>query len=351
MENLRSLSPCILPPSTPLRDDVFYGAIDLGSSTCRLMITEKKGTSLKTVTLFSRFVRLGEGIAHSPVLTEDAMDRALRALAECTAKLQKNSRPVVLRAVATEAVRRALNKDHFLNLVDTHTGISLDIISKQEEANLVVRGCANLLNTDIPYALIFDIGGASTEIMWAQVFPSQMPKILDWISLPFGVVTVAETHRTDAARDYQLLRQHVMNTLEDFTERNHIPRAVENHKVQILGASGTATTIVAIDQRMHYYDRPKIDGTKLSYNVIMQVIKEVQMMSDTQRNTHRCIGFSRGELVLGGFAILEALCDLWPVGELIVADRGVREGIVTELAFGNDSSMAYQPYESEPMAA
>lgn len=327
-----------------------YAAVDLGSNTCRLLVARRLGHRLETIETFSRFVRLGQGVSQSNVLSKEAIQRTFQALTQCADRIQHHA-PIAMRAVATDAVRRALNKEEFLTYVEKNTGISLEVIPQDQEAELALRGCANLLDPSYPYSLVFDIGGGSTEIMWVRLTPCQSPHILDWVSLPFGVVTLTEDHNTHQAHDYRLIRERTRHFLEDFTMRNNISEQILNNQVQILGTSGTATTVVALHQGLRRYERSRIDGEKVKYADIHKVIKIVQMMSEEERNSDRCIGVGRGDLVLGGLAILEGICDIWPIGEMKVADRGVREGIIAELAFGKNSSFVYEPYEAPKAAA
>ena len=326
-----------------LKEEGPYAAIDLGSNTCRLLIARRINNCLEPLEVLSRFTRLGQGISKSNFLSDEAMDRSVKALEQFIQKIQRY-RPLKLYAVATEAVRRAKNKTMFLERVKNQLGLTMHAISQREEARLALKGCANLLNPNIPYALVFDIGGASTEVMWIQQSANEGPVIIDWLSLPFGVVTLMEDYHTDHAADYRAIRENTFQSLEDFTQKYNIHSHILANQVQILGTSGTATTAVAIHHNLKRYERTKIDGMKIHYKEIRDVIKMVQMMTYEERNFNRCIGIGRGDLVLGGLAILEGIFDSWPVGEMTVADRGVREGIVTELAFGQESSFTYKPY-------
>jgi exopolyphosphatase/guanosine-5'-triphosphate,3'-diphosphate pyrophosphatase len=327
-----------------------YAVIDLGSYTCRLLVVSRWEHCLETIEVFSRFTRLGEGISRSNLLSEEAIARTTQALVQCANRIQQHA-PIAMRAVTTEAVRRAQNKDDFLKHIRKNTGISLEIISQEQEAKFALKGCAGLLDSSYPYGLVFDIGGGSTEITWVLQKTGCAPEVLDWISLPFGVVTIAEDYYTDQANDYRLVRENTCNLLENFTERNNIRQYILENQVQILGTSGTATTALALHQGLKRYERTKIDGMMFKYPDIYKVIKIVQMMSTQERNYNRCIGIGRAELVLGGLAILEGLCNIWPVGVMKVADRGVREGIATDIAFGKDSPLVYEPYERLEVAA
>ncbi len=327
-----------------------YAAIDLGSNTCRLLIARRVDQTLEPLEVVSRFTRLGQGISQTNFLLDEAMDRSVQALEQFTHKIQQY-RPLKLYAVATEAVRRAKNKNYFLQRIKDQLGLTLHAISQLEEARLALKGCANLLDPNIPYALVFDIGGASTEAMWVKQSANEGPVMIDWISLPFGVVTLTEDYHTDRAHDYRVIRENTSKGLEEFSRHYNIQNHILANQVQVLGTSGTATTVVALHHDLKRYERLKIDGMKIQYAQISHVIKMVQMMSSEERNFNRCIGVGRGDLVLGGLAILEGMFDIWPVGKMTVADRGVREGIIAELAFGKSSSFVYKPYHHLEAAA
>src|SRR5712691_9646752 len=183
----------VAPP--PRRRLPSYAALDLGTNNCRLLIARRAGSGFRVVDAFSRIVRLGEGLAATGRLSEAAMARTLEALRICAGKI--GQRKVASgRYVATEACRRAENCTAFLARVQEAIGIELEIISTAEEARLVVAGCAPLLHPRIPYAIVFDIGGGSTEIVWLRQATPRDPQsrleILGSVSLPFGVVTFTE---------------------------------------------------------------------------------------------------------------------------------------------------------------
>src|SRR5579872_1264970 len=177
-----------------------FAALDLGTNNCRLLVARPApwghGGGFRVVDAFSRIVRLGEGLEATGALSEAAMARTLDALKVCAGKITQR-RVCAGRSVATEACRRAANCGEFLARVRDEVGLELEIISTAEEARLVVSGCAPLLHPRLPYAIVFDIGGGSTEIVWLHHGRRQggrpaRPEIHGSISLPFGVVTFTE---------------------------------------------------------------------------------------------------------------------------------------------------------------
>ena len=310
-----------------------YGAIDLGTNNCRLLIARPSGQGFRVTTSYSHIVRLGEGLSENGYLSDSAMDRTIVALTTCSERL-KSFGVIKSRSIATEACRRAKNCDEFLARIENRIGLKMETITSNEEARLALRGCQNLLNPTQPYALVFDIGGGSTEIIWAKRGIKNFD-ILDVLSLPLGVVTLAEEWATPRSNNdnYQEMRHYVALKLPIFCKRNNIKQKIKEKKVQMLATSGTATTLGAVHLKLNYYDRSLIDGLNLTFEELDHATKKLTEQNYLNRSKIPCIGDERAELVIPGCAILEAICKRWPVGKLRVADRGLREGILLELMF------------------
>lgn len=315
-------------------------AIDLGTNSCRLLVARVEGQTFRVIDSFSRVVRLGEGLQATNLLTEDAIDRTVEALKICKTKITQNNVEIV-RAVTTEACRRAGNSDILVQRVLNETGITLEVITPNEEGRLALSGCAGIINSRIPYAIAFDIGGGSTEIMWLRINePRRLHRrrypiieVLDCISLPYGVVTLSDYYKTTPGDKsvYHDIRKEISARLIDFSHQNGIYNQLEKRRMQMIGTSGTVTTLAAINMGLEKYDRRLIDGVFLEVHDIHNICKTIVDMSLEERSLHPCIGTGRSDLVIMGTAILEGICDTWPVQKLRVADRGVREGILIEL--------------------
>jgi len=315
-------------------------AIDLGTTSCRLLIARPEGTSFRVVDSFSRVVRLGEGIQANNRLQPSAITRTFEALKICRDKIAKYNVSKI-RAVTTEACRRAENSAELLDRAREELNIDIEVITPFEEARLALSGCAAILNPGIPYAVAFDIGGGSTEIIWLKLMPpfksqrSRIPviEVIDCISLPFGVVTLSEIYGTRFSDFgiYQDLRKKVADEVRHFTSKNSIHAHIQNGQVQMAGTSGTVTTIGALHLNLPKYDRRFIDGLFLQLQDIHQISSQLLAMSHLERAQSPCIGPGRADLVLMGTAILEGICDVWDLPHLRVADRGVREGILMDL--------------------
>jgi exopolyphosphatase/guanosine-5'-triphosphate,3'-diphosphate pyrophosphatase len=317
-----------------------YAALDLGTNNCRLLIARRAGTGFRVVDAFSRIVRLGEGVAASGGLSDAAMDRTLEALRVCAGKIA-HRHVAAGRYVATEACRRAANCGTFLDRVREELGIELEIISTAEEARLVVTGCAPLLHPRIPYAIVFDIGGGSTEIVWLrhQRVRGAYPRldILGSTSLPFGVVTFTERFGGVEVSPaiYRAMIAEAEAALAPFEREHGIRREVRARQVQMLGSSGTVTTLAGVNLSLPRYIRALVDGSMLTFDQIDIVSRHLARLDLEGRAANPCVGRERADLVLSGCAILDAICATWPVGRLRVADRGIREGILYDLMRGD----------------
>ncbi len=328
-------SPAAYAPLRPThRSGDTYAALDLGTNNCRLLVARGAGRGFRVIDAFSRIVRLGEGLAATGVLSEAAMARTIEALKVCAGKVARR-RVTQARYVATEACRRAANCAEFVGRVHADTGIAIEIISTHEEARLVVAGCAALLDRRVPYACVFDIGGGSTELVWLSLphDPRGMPRVEGFISLPHGVVTLSDRYggREVTAEIYAAMVAEMRSALLPFEERYGIAARIDRGEVQMLGSSGTVTTLAGINLQLPRYNRAIVDGSVLTFDCVHTLSQRLAEMSYAARAAHPCIGGERADLVLAGCAILEAICRLWPVGRLRVADRGIREGILLSL--------------------
>ncbi|MCB2077777.1 MAG: Ppx/GppA family phosphatase [Novosphingobium sp.] len=314
-----------------------YAAIDLGTNNCRLLIARPSGENFVVIDAFSRVVRLGEGLAQSGQLSDRAMDRALSALNVCADKLMRRN-VYLARSVATEACRRARNGERFIERVRDETGIALDIISAREEARLAVLGCHVLLEPGLGPALIFDIGGGSTELVLIESTDT-VPRILDWLSVPWGVVSLTESCEPEGddfasrAARYAQMRQIVSDSFAEFSERLDGVRtkAAEEGSLRLLGTSGTVTTLASLHLDLPQYDRRAVDGLIVPSESMRSISTRLSGMAVSERRELPCIGRERADLVVAGCAILEAILDIWPAERLGVADRGIREGILRSL--------------------
>ncbi|MBY0407899.1 MAG: Ppx/GppA family phosphatase, partial [Rickettsiales bacterium] len=319
-----------------------FAALDLGTNNCRLLVAsvDQEGAggvpAIRVFDSFSRVVRLGEGVSATGQLSPDAMDRTLQALKACQKKLSKYQ-VTHARFVATEACRRAANGQEFLNRVEAETGLTIDIISSEEEARLAFLGCSSLLTKASDRAIVFDIGGGSTELMWVDVEclrqNTQAKPILDWLSVGFGVMNLADKFGGSdfAEMAFSDMVAFLQEQFRTFDVANQISDTIGDAPVQLLSTSGTVTTLAAIHLDLPRYDRSRIDGITLKVSDIRATVQRLLAMRPSGRFNHPCIGPDRADFIISGCAIFEAISSLWPTGHITIADRGVREGIILSL--------------------
>ena len=318
-------------------DAPLYAALDLGTNNCRLLVASPtRPGQFRVVDAFSRIVRLGEGLSATGRLSDNAMDRAVEALKICRDKLagKKIRRS---RLIATEACRSASNGEAFLERVLAETGLELEIVDRQTEARLAVSGCGTLVTRETDAVVLFDIGGGSSEIALIDVSRRRSPRlaehIMAWTSLPVGVVTLAERFggRNVTQESFESMVSHVTDLLAQFAERQCLGNLTASPRFHLLGTSGTVTTLAGIHLGLDRYDRRRVDGMWMGADDVTQMTNRLLSWDFDARVANPCIGADRADLVLAGCAILDAIRKVWPSEKLLVADRGLREGILTEL--------------------
>ncbi len=314
-----------------------YAALDLGTNNCRLLIaTPTPSGGFRVVEAYSRIVRLGEGLGQSGRLSEQAMDRAMAALKVSGEKVRRR-RVVKFRAIATQACRIAANGQAFVNRVANETGVKLQIIPPQEEAKLSVTGCLNLLDYKYEAALVVDVGGGSTELSWVDLkaaVPGRTPPVRAWLSVPIGVVTLAERFPEGEVATEGWFRQmvdHVKAEILAFKRADPMRDLFEADRAHLVGTSGAITSLAGMHLRLPRYDRNRVDGIWMSRDQCDAAAGGLLALSAAERAAQPCIGPDRADLVLAGAAILQAVQEAWPCSRVRVADRGLREGILLSL--------------------
>ncbi|MHB2265492.1 Ppx/GppA phosphatase family protein [Aliihoeflea sp. PC F10.4] len=314
-----------------------YAALDLGTNNCRLLVAiPGRNGQFRVIDAFSRIVRLGEGLAASGRLSDGAMDRAVEALKVCADKL-RNRRLKRVRLIATEACRSAANGAEFIARVKRETGLALEIIDRKTEARLAVSGCGSLVERETKGVVLFDIGGGSSEIALIDLSRHRTPRlanhIVSWTSLPVGVVSLSERfggqHVTREI--FEAMVEDVAGMLTGFEGRDRLSHVLSEDGFHLLGTSGTVTTLAGIHLGLERYDRRRVDGLWLQNAEVDTMIATLLDWEFEKRVANPCIGADRADLVLGGCAILEAIRRVWPSNRLRVADRGLREGMLSEL--------------------
>lgn len=320
-------------------DRQLYAALDLGTNNCRLLIARPEHRGFRVVDAYSRIVRLGEGVGANKLLSDAAMDRSIDALANCHRKLAERG-VQRSRLIATEACRAAENGAEFIERVQAETGLVLEIVDRETEARLAVAGCVSLVDQEAEGVILFDIGGGSSEIVWLDLRNRCGARgyaltrfIRSWVSLPVGVVNLAERHGGVHVTPeiFEAMVDDVADHLQAFNLGDELTQAICDGDVHMLGTSGTVTTLAGVHFGLKRYDRRRVDGAWMEDSQVSAMIDRLRDMPYEERVDNPCIGADRADLVLAGCAILEAIRRRWTCSRLRVADRGLREGILTEL--------------------
>ncbi|MEO8812089.1 MAG: Ppx/GppA phosphatase family protein [Caulobacteraceae bacterium] len=321
-----------------------FAALDLGTNNCRLLIATPTARGFRIIDAFSRIVRLGEGLNQSGRLGAGAMERALGALTICADRIARRGASRV-RAVATQACRAAANGQQFIDEVAARTGLRLAIISPKEEARLSVIGCLDLLDREAEAALVLDVGGGSTELSWVdltapgldagprRVAHWRLP-IKAWLSVPIGVVTLAERFPEAAAGGigwYRAMVEAMKAEVSRFHRADALRETFANGHAHLVGTSGAITSLAGLHLDLPRYDRGRVDGLWMTRAQCDAVTDRLTAMTPAERAAQPCIGPDRADLVLAGAAILQAVQELWPCERVRVADRGLREGLLLSL--------------------
>ena len=311
-----------------------YAALDLGTNNCRLLVARPTGDGFRVVDAFSRIIRLGEGVSASGRISEPAIVRALDALAICRDKMA-NRGVTRARLIATEACRAAQNGAEFRARVAEEVGLELEIIGRDTEAELAAAGCTPLVDRDAEGVILFDIGGGSSELVrLGRPVPTRrgppLPEIEAWVSIPVGVVTLAERHggHVITRETYEAMIAEVAVYVERFVSEHGRPAM---DRVHMLGTSGTVTTIAGVHLDLKRYDRRRVDGCWMTDVEVTGVIERLLEWTYEDRVANACIGSERADLVLAGCAILDAMRRAFPCRRLRVADRGLREGMLVKM--------------------
>ncbi|MEA2987623.1 MAG: exopolyphosphatase / guanosine-5-triphosphate,3-diphosphate pyrophosphatase [Alphaproteobacteria bacterium] len=311
-----------------------YAALDLGTNNCRLLVARPSGDGFRVIDAFSRIIRLGEGVSASGRISEAAIVRAVEALEICRDKM-KNRSVTRARMIATEACRAAENGAEFRARIADVVGLELDIINRETEARLAATGCTPLVDPDVEGVILFDIGGGSSELVrLGRPVPTlrgpPLPEIEAWVSIPIGVVTLAERHGGHEVTPeiYETMIAEVAAYVERFVAEHGKP-AID--RVHMLGTSGTVTTIAGVFLDLKRYERRRVDGCWMTDDEVDGVIEKLLASSYEDRVGNACIGSERADLVLAGCAILDAIRRAFPCRRLRVADRGLREGMLVQM--------------------
>lgn len=300
-------------------------AIDLGTNSCRLFITDKQGNVLYRD---SYATKLGEGLHDNMCLTSEAINRGLAAFTEY-ANIIKKGDVKCYRAIATAACRMASNGDDFVRQIYEKTGIKLEVVDAYEEARLNLKGASTNANPNAEYVVIFDIGGGSTEITLAKCRPQL--EIIHTVSIPwggrnasdaFGLVEFDEQNR-------QKLEAEISKWVQDFVEVSNLEKY--RQKTCLIATSSTPLRLVSMAKKYGTYQREKSDGVTVKVESVNQIIDSICKMSLSERENSVYIGKNRAPIFIAACIIFKTIYDGLQFDEVTASLKGAQEGIIEEL--------------------
>ncbi|MFM8550822.1 MAG: hypothetical protein ACKOCD_00655 [Nitrospiraceae bacterium] len=299
--------------------------IDIGTLTCRLLVARwQAGRPLEELQSDRRVLRLGEGLDRSRRLNPDAMQRVVETLREWKHLVDRHQAEAVA-TVATSAVREATNRQEFLDLVRRDTGLTVEVISGEEEARRTLLGIRSGLPPGVEKMLGLDIGGGSTEFILDQ--PGRSPIVR---SVEIGVVRLTERFllhdpptagELQAARD--LVRQaagEARRTLGDLAGATFV------------GTAGTITTLAAMAQKLPAYVGSRIHNYRLELDRIKALEADILSRTKAQREGLLGLELGREDVIVAGTVILLEVMETLGFRTCLVSDLGLREGVLLDLA-------------------
>ncbi|MCO4845773.1 MAG: phosphatase [Sulfurovum sp.] len=293
-------------------------AIDLGSNTLRVL--EYDCSTRTQISEYEKIVKTADGLAHYGRINNESVKRVISAIQESQVEIDFSSS--VVKAVTTEAVRRAVNSDEVLAQIKKETGVNFQIISGEEEARLTLLAVKHRLSalqyTSDSFVLI-DIGGGSTELIF-HYGNETVSK-----SFPVGIVTIAQTHET--LENIEKVLHKEMAEMQIFCDYTYESKGKVN---AFVATAGTPTTVAAMKLGQNYetYDASKINGTSLEVHELDIYLKKLLSMPFEEREI--AVGTGRSDLIAAGILIYRQLFSLLGFASCVVIDDSLREGVAIE---------------------
>ena len=314
-----------------------FASIDVGTNTLRLLIAELSGEALVPVVYERAITRLGGGYTPEGGLAPDSQERALKALEGFRTVIDETGGVEEVYAVATSVVRRAGNRDDFTRGAGERAGITIDVITGDEEARLSLLGVRSVIESGTSPLLVMDIGGGSTEFM-----ASGDGGIEGAWSMELGVVHLTEDHlASDPPKKAELfrVRGEVRAVLEDLTGRMKSAgvdpaRFSASSGALFVGTAGTVTTLAALDQDLDEYDRDRINNYRLTRENAEVILEELASMTIEERGRILALEKGREDLIVPGALITLEVMDEFGFTEMVVSDAGLLEGVIMDRAGG-----------------
>lgn len=301
--------------------DKLRAGIDIGTNTILLLIAKVEGERVSEVLHDEvRVVRLGQGVDQARAFSPEAMARAMACFREY-AEILANYPGIDVRAVATSGSRDAKNSADFFQQVKAETGISIRVISGEEEALLSFRGAVPNHNAQPENIAVLDIGGGSTEVVGLD----PVGKLFRF-SFDIGCVRMQERFlKSDPPKDSQIqeLRSFVK---EELAARPEIFSMLRERK--LVGVAGTVTYLTAAALGLREFDPVEVDGAKLDKRDVHALIGRFRMMNTEQRLGIGGMDRGRADVIVAGALILEEILEAAHLESLQASVRGLRYGAV-----------------------
>lgn len=291
-------------------------AIDLGTNTARLLIATRD--PYRQILLNRTITRLGGGFTRERGLSEEARERSVSALKEFAAQI-KNHGVSRVRAVATSAVRDAVNGDEFCERVRAETGIALEVIDGTEEAVLTLRGVASILDDKSGDLAVFDVGGGSTEYTLAAQLQALFSR-----SLPIGVVRLTEGKVGVAEMEDKIRRELAVLKVE--LEREGLSERFSN--ATLIGTAGTATTLAAIAMGMTDYDYRRVNNYTMPLSEVERIFELLKPLTPKERLEVPGLEPGREDLIIAGILVVLLTMRVFGFKSFKVSDSGLLEGLI-----------------------
>jgi exopolyphosphatase/guanosine-5'-triphosphate,3'-diphosphate pyrophosphatase len=317
---------------------MILAGIDIGTNTLRLLIAETGPDSYREIGSDRRITRLGQDLDRTGVLSRDARERSINALADFSASINQHAVRHV-DAVGTSALRKASNSREFIAEVKNRTGLDIRVITGEEEARLTLLGVSRALhdarNDFLCSALIIDIGGGSTEFIITH--PGRVPVV---VSLPLGAVYLTERfikHDPPSAIELDSLRTVVREELDKQSTVVHPdPASV------LAGTAGAITTLAAMDQKLVEYDPDRINRSMLTRSAIDGMVRMLRESTLQERGDIPGLEHGREDIILAGAVVTQEIMERFGFSTMLVSDWGLREGIVFDLYEKQVTSAKYE---------
>lgn len=309
---------------------MILAGIDIGTNTLRLLIAEIGPALYREIESDRRITRLGQDLDRAGVLSRDARERSIEALAGFSARIKQHAARQVA-AVGTSALRKASNSQEFIAEVKQRTGLEIRVIPGEDEARLTLLGVSRALRSmssgetsPLSSALVIDIGGGSTEVIITHPGGEHIAT-----SLPLGAVYLTERfihHDPPSGEELERLRRSVRVALD---QQSVLFRP--GSASVFVGTAGTITTLAAMDLNLAAYDADRINRSVLTRSAIEAMVRTLSESTLKERRDMPGLERGREDIILAGAIVTQEIMERFGFSTILVSDWGLREGIVFDL--------------------